>query len=290
MAMLQSLKQMPAARAIFAGPIAVRSAIRKRLDHSGASVLDRLSRDAVGDIVLSVSEFDGKFTLSPSSDLFRRILRNGSYEPELASLFRKHVNPSKDIIDVGANIGFFTVLGAKLTAGRVLAVEPTKAAAQRLQHNIELNSVAERVILFKGVVSNSSGEETINVINGREEYSSIGNLIHPSAAGAVYEQERVTSMSVDDLVEQFNLQPGLIKIDVEGAEGKVYSGANHTLATYRPIIISELSEALLRPMGSSAVEIVRNIERLGYLVIDPLNPKQSPGTKAFGDILAIPVN
>src|SRR3546814_7653834 len=63
-------------------------------------------------------------------------------------LFRsKYLDPSRDVIDIGANIGFFSVLaGRRLSTGRVLSVEPTDAAFARLSRNVQLNGVSDRAI------------------------------------------------------------------------------------------------------------------------------------------------
>ena len=76
---------------------------------------------------LRVDEFEGEFLLGPKSHLLHRVLAFGAYEPELAQLFVSHIDPDRDVIDVGANVGFFTNLAArKLETGRVLAIESEK--------------------------------------------------------------------------------------------------------------------------------------------------------------------
>jgi FkbM family methyltransferase len=290
MSLSNMVKRSPALRAALAGPIALRRQYLKFLDRRSELILDRLATTVQGDVILSVPEFDGSFALSPSSDLFRSLLVEGRYEPILANLFAKHVSPNRDILDVGANVGFFTVLGAKrLLRGRVLAIEPTEGAGARLKRNLIHNSVSEKVILFEGLVSSGEGFQLLNVVKGREEYSSIGALAHPSIAGEEFVQELVPTMTLDSLVSAHQLDPGLIKIDVEGAEALVFAGATNTLATHRPVIISELSDYLLRKMGASAAKIVSDLERLGYRVTDPIDPKAGPGTRDFGDILAVPL-
>src|SRR3546814_9162768 len=96
--------------------------------------------------------------MSPKSHLFRRLFINGEYEPELAKLFLKYLDPSRDVIDIGANIGFFSVLaGRRLSTGRVLSVEPTDAAFARLSRNVQLNGVSDRAILHQGLISDTHG-------------------------------------------------------------------------------------------------------------------------------------
>src|SRR3546814_12269436 len=85
---------------------------------------------------------------------------------------------------------------------------------------------------------------------GREEESAIAAL-HPAARVENGVQEHtVASDRLDDLVIRHDLKPGLIKVDVEGAEGLVFRGAMETLNKFRPVILSELSDPLLRDLGT----------------------------------------
>ena len=160
---------------------------------------------------------------------------------------------------------------------------------RRLDTNIAINDVSERVIVVRGVVSNSAGEVTIHTIPGREEYSSLGDMSHPAIADAQISKLSVQSSTVDLLVETHGLNPGFIKIDVEGCEHLVLAGALRTLASFRPVVLSELSDSLLRKNGSSGASVVDTFIRAGYAVFDPLDPRsRSVGSKPLGDLLAVP--
>jgi FkbM family methyltransferase len=243
----------------------------------------------VDDPVIRVNEFDGIFSMDRRGDIFSRIILKGRYEPHIASVCKQYLDENRDAIDVGANIGFFTVYLAKHTNDKkVLSIEPVKNALQRLHKNIALNNVENKVIVFEGVASASRGEAIINTISGMEEYSSIGQLAHPAATGKTRTTEKVKSTTIDDLVNQHSLDPGFIKIDVEGMEHHVISGSEMVLRHCRPIILSELSNVLLAVNGSSAKSVIQSIQAYGYEVIDPIDPLTEPGGKDFGDILCIP--
>lgn len=187
-----SLDRHPVLKRLLAMPVGIR---RRYVDHTlkeKRAMLARIADNVVGDMLMSVEEFEGRFYLSPSSNLVRRLVGAGFYEPELAELFRSMIRPDRDVIDVGANIGFFSVLAARhLDTGRVLAVEPTAAAIGRLKRNIELNGVADKVVLFEGVLADSNSERTINVVPGREEFSSLGSIVHPAIDGSAATSEKV---------------------------------------------------------------------------------------------------
>jgi len=281
--------QYPMLRTALAPAILLRRRLRYVDQTEINDVISNFARLMVEDPMLRVDEFQGQFAMSASSALFRRIIQNGEYEPVLTRHCLEMLNPDRDALDIGANIGFHSVLLAKnLKGGKVLAVEPTRNALRRLRRNIDLNDVGERVSVFEGVASNAPGMLEIKTIEGREEYSSLGVMGHPSISGISFRTERVAASTVDDLVAMHQLDPGFMKIDVEGAEHLVFEGARTTLGKHRPVILSELSDDLLRQNGSSAADVVRFIEGFDYTVIDPLHPDTPPGYQSFGDILCTP--
>lgn len=242
------------------------------------------------DPLLRLDDFSGIFAMDVRSDLFRRLIVTGEYESRIKNCCLQHLDRNRDVIDVGANIGFYTVLFSRqLYCSKVLAIEPTKNAYERLLRNIKHNGVCDRVIVFNGVAAEYNEIMDINVIEGKEEYSSIGKMTHPSIVGQSYSKHPVSASSIDCLVNNHNLDPGFIKIDVEGCEHMVLSGCQETLQVHRPVIISELSDPLLRRNGTSSREVINMIRKHNYRILDPLFPEKEPGTRRYGDILCIPL-
>lgn len=263
--------------------------IARRASVSGDTLYVNFQNMLVEDPVLRVDEFGGEFEASVRSDVFRRLVMLGEYEPEIVKICSRFLAPSRDVVDVGANIGFYSVFFAtRLQKGRVLAVEPTNGARRRLQNNLERNGVVERVIVFGGVLSDRVGDMPISIIPGKEEYSTIGAMCHPATLGEKVETTRVCGSTLDYLVGQHSLDVGFIKMDVEGMEHMVLKGAGQVLEEHRPIIVSELSNPLLARNGSSAEEVVSYIAGKGYVVIDPEMPSVRAGTREYCDILCIP--
>jgi FkbM family methyltransferase len=276
-------------RAVLAPAVVARRRWLARQNETIRAITRRLGESIVGDVVLDLPEFSGAFACSPRSDLFARVVAQGHYEPGLVDLLRRHLDPRRDFIDVGANIGFYSVLAARLLPGRrVLAIEPNPEALRRLAANLARNGVESAVTVFDGLVSDKPGASELNLIDGMEEYSSIGAIVHASVAGLPSRRLAVQAETVDRLVERFDLAPGLIKIDVEGAEKLVFDGALETLKRFRPVILSELSPALLGPMGTSAAAIIAQLEGLGYRVVDAADPALPPGLRDYGDVLCLP--
>jgi FkbM family methyltransferase len=283
-------RQSRVVQTLLAGPVAVRRCLQARRGAAVRQLTRRLAESIVGDVVIDLPEFSGQFACSPRSDLFARVVSSGFYEPGLVELLRRHLDPQRDFIDVGANIGFYSVLAAKLLPGRkILAVEPNPEARRRLGENLARNNVAGAVTVFAGVASAAPGQAELNLIEGMEEYSSLGAIVHAAVAEQTSRSITVEAETIDRLVERFGLAPGLIKIDVEGAEKLVLDGAVETLKRFRPVILSELSPALLGPMGASAAAIIAQLEQLGYRVVDAEDPALPPGLREYGDVLCLPI-
>jgi FkbM family methyltransferase len=250
----------------------------------------RLQKILVEDPVIHIDQFEGSFGLDVRSDLFARQILDENYESELIPFCRRFLAPGRDVIDVGANVGFYSVFFARLIqdSQKVLSVEPTTSALKRLYRNLQRNDVEDRVIVYEGVASNCEETIQINVIEGKEEYSTVGKVKHPSVTGLTYTTQEVKSAMLDTLVAKYSLDPGFIKIDVEGAEKGVIEGCRKTLETHRPVILSELSDSLLKANGTSAQEVITLIQQYDYLVIDPCFPTTVPGYREYGDILCVP--
>lgn len=278
-----------AARSVLTWPVALRRRVLSGRGAKAYTIVKRLGDVIVDDVVLTLPEFLGQFAMSAKSDLFRRVAIDGVYESEMTKLVRRYLVPTRDFIDIGANVGFYSVMAARLLdTGRVLAVEPNQEAHSRLLQNLERNGVTNKVIVFQGLASNQLGEATLYHIPGMEEYSSMGKIIHSSVRDKSAVTSSAPTSTVDSLVAEHELNPGFIKIDVEGAEMLVLAGSIETLKRHRPIVLSELSPALLGPMGSSAEAIISLFESLRYTVTDANDPKLRPGTRDYGDILCVP--
>jgi FkbM family methyltransferase len=257
-------------------------------------VRDRYQQDLTellaDDPIVKVPEFNGNFAMSVQSDIFKRILRNREYEPMVTRALLNYVRPDADFVDVGANIGFHSVLVAQqLTSGRVYCCEPTSRARLRLERNLQLNSVSNKVKVLPVALASKPGEMSINTVVGKEEYSSLGSLYHPSTSEEIQIKEVVEVTTIDILAKNHDMKLGIIKIDVEGFENQVLAGAENTLKNQRPVIVMELSDFMLKKNGSSADTVITFLESFKYRVFDPTEPNNPFQVKQFGDIVCIPV-
>lgn len=151
----------------------------------------------------------------------------GSYEAEKQRLFADAVCAGAVVYDIGANVGFYTLLAAKLVGehGRVISFEPLPRNLELLRRHVSLNRF-ENVQIVDAAVSRESGEASFDDSPG----ASMGAL---SDAGRL----RVRLVSIDELLERGDTPaPDLIKIDVEGGEDAVLEGATEMLSSRRPTI------------------------------------------------------
>jgi FkbM family methyltransferase len=244
-----------------------------------------------GSLVVRIPEFQGSFEFDYRSHILAKVLKTKRYEPDLVRLIYEYIDPDRDVIDVGANIGLYTVLFSKLISDnrKVLAIEPAPLALKFLHKNIKRNNTTETVIVFEGVAADAVGEYQLNVISGMEEYSSLGDIVHSSVRGKPYRPISVKGDTIDDLVDRFNLNPGFIKVDAEGAEHIVFDGAINSIGKYRPVILTELSDTLLSSFGTTSEVVIDQLRANGYNIIDVAHPEASIKIPFAGRILAIPI-
>lgn len=252
------------------------------IDHLLASVES-------GALVVKLEDFGGAFEFDVHSSILRNILLTGQYEHAILSVVREHINRDKDVIDVGANVGLFSVFFAEtINAERkVLSIEPTPGALHFLKNNIERNRCSDKVLVYEGVVAGAPGIYELNTIAGLEEYSSIGKIVHEYVAEKDSLKIQVDGATVDSLVSRFGLHPGFMKIDTEGSEFGVLLGAVETLAEFHPVIVSELAEGFLREQGSNCQEVYSLLRRFKYIIRDvrTMSPVDGP---MRGNVLAVP--
>jgi len=182
----------------------------------------------------------------------------GMYEPAKTDVVLKLLKPGSTFIDVGANIGDFSLLAASVIGneGKVLAFEPEAANCQWVKRNIELNG-HKNVEVFQLALSDSDGEAPL-YLGGRCDYHSLLKDQREREAGAI----TVKTRTLDSLLEergQFRVD--MIKVDVEGAELEVLKGARETLRRNPHVVL--LLE--LHPlMGVSPAEACDFLRHLGF--------------------------
>jgi len=164
----------------------------------------------------------------------------GTYELNLQKALRDHIKAGMVIYDLGANIGYISLLAARLTGneGRVFAFEALPTNLERLHRNVGLNPNFAPIGIFPKAVTGHSGEVSFLVHSS----GGMGKVKGSVGRDADYKEElSVESISLDDFVFIDGKQaPEIIKIDIEGGEGLALEGMERSLKKYRPKLFLEL--------------------------------------------------
>ena len=168
------------------------------------------------------------------------------------------IEPNSCVIDVGANIGFFTTRFCKWVGntGRVIAIEPEEANFQRLKRMVSKNNMGSKVDLLKGLVAEKDGELFLEL-----------NPDHPGDHKIGADGIKTVSYKLDSILEERNWPDvSFIKIDVQGAEERVLDGAEQTFERYKPNIFIEVHDIALQEFGSSSRSLLERVEGMGYTI------------------------
>ena len=189
----------------------------------------------------------------------------GKYESETVQLMERRVGPGMAMIDIGAHVGFFTLLGAKLvgSTGQIYAFEAEPNNYGVLQANIERNGY-QNVIAENQAVSEKCGTTSF-FLSGLDNGShSIYKVRRRMTKGEI----EVQTTTIDAFLESKGWPKiDVIKIDVEGAENVVIKGMEKVLASEpSPDLIMEFCPFLLEEAGNPPQLLIHTIKSLGYTV------------------------
>ena len=152
-------------------------------------------------------------------------------ETELISKLKPKV-----FIDVGAHIGYYTMLVHKLVAEKIIAIEPYPRVFRILNRAIEANKL-ENIITINRAAYNKSNVTLELHLSTKSGLSSIFSSYLPKTRGGT---ASVKTITLDEVVRTLNLDKiDLVKIDVEGAESYVLSGVNQIINGFRPLFLVE---------------------------------------------------
>jgi len=209
----------------------------------------------------------GLFEISNYSEYSQRcIYFLGYYELRETIFIKRYLRPGDVFIDVGANIGWFTLFAANIVGlnGKVIAFEPSSKIWNHLKRNIEINSV-RNVKIEKLALSNKNGAATLSGII--DKHWGLGTIIRKSENSDNVAEE-VQTIRFDDYVRDNGLNIEnirFIKIDVEGAEIMVLQGMKDILERkVCDYLIVEVCDSRLRETGSSSAEVLALLRSYGY--------------------------
>ena len=188
------------------------------------------------------------------------LLMHGEFAPTETALFKKLLQPGMVFVDIGANIGFFTLLAARAVGntGKVYAFEPGEEHFILLEKNAQKNEYTN-IITVKKAASDSIGTASFYLQND--------NL----CAHSLLPDESSTEVTVETttLDEYFktNNKVDVIKVDVEGAEPKVMAGMKQVIAAnHKMALLTEFFPDALRESGIDPRSYLQDIIDLGFML------------------------
>ena len=198
------------------------------------------------------------------SELSKLIYVN-DFEHTEREFLKAYLKPGDLFVDVGANIGLFSLVAAKLVgpSGKVYAFEPTGRIYERLAINKMLNGF-ECMACFRLALSDRIGQQSLFV--SKDGFDAWNSFAHP-VVGQSFEYEEVECETWDHFAVAHNLlgRITMMKLDVEGWEIPVLYGARETLARAdAPLLQVEFTDAVSASAGFSCKETYQFLDDLGY--------------------------
>ncbi len=187
-----------------------------------------------------------------TSGEWERSMTDGTYDVYFLKFLEGINLKGKTFFDVGAHIGYSSLVVSKLAAGKakIAAFEPNEFNRERLNLHIQENGkIGSAISVYPIALSDKNGNQEFVFTNNVDGWTSSGSFLaaaHTRLDHDVYEKELgfkralVPTMTLDAFAQKEKLTPDVIKIDVEGAEHLVLQGAIRTLGKHHPVILMEL--------------------------------------------------
>ncbi|MFF2651720.1 FkbM family methyltransferase [Streptomyces sp. NPDC058045] len=207
-----------------------------------------------------------RFALDTRDLIQRYLYLFGVWEPHVTRWLESRLRPGDVMVDVGANIGVFSVLASRLVGetGRVVAVEASPAFHQRLLQHVELNG-CRNVRAVNAAVSDR--REKLRFVLASSANMGANSIVpYEGPAESSFEAEALPLTEVLELDEVVRAR--VVKVDVEGAEGAVVRGLEPLLDLIPPDaeIAVEVTPERMARLGESAEELLGTMRRHGFHV------------------------
>ena len=192
------------------------------------------------------------------------------YESDYTSLMMKVIQPGDTVIDIGANIGYFSLLASSLVtkSGMVISLEPESSNFSYLLRNIKLNNLTN--ITAYNIAAGETQKEVTLYIDPLNDGGHSLNGISPESIDLIgtgtFATSRVQMNTLDSLLASEKITAiKIIKMDTEGWEFNAIQGATSVIKRFSPpIILAEVNRSGLRRAGASEKYLRQIMAELGY--------------------------
>jgi len=204
----------------------------------------------------------------------------GAFERGTQTACRRFIEPGAVVLDIGANIGAHALpLAVQVgPGGKVFAFEPTAWAYGKLRRNIALNAgLADRVVAEQVMLVESEEASLPEGIMASWPIAPAREDIHPLARGRHVSTEGASTTSLDAYLAKKEItRVDFIKLDVDGYECAVLSGATKMLRELRPAIVMELAPYVLEDKGETLGRLLAILGAVGYGLVDERHGQALP--------------
>jgi FkbM family methyltransferase len=207
-----------------------------------------------------------RFAVDTQDLIQRYVYLFGVWEPHMTSWLRRRLKPGDGFIDVGANVGVFSVLASRLVGdrGRVVAIEASPVFHRRLLQQRALNG-GRNIRAVNAAVSD--GHKTLTFVLASSHNMGANSIVpYDGPAESSFETD---AHPLPELLDPAEIESArVIKIDVEGAEGAVVRGLAPLLDRLRPDaeITIEVTPDRMAQLGDSVGELLRTMADAGFHV------------------------
>jgi FkbM family methyltransferase len=213
------------------------------------------------DLIFSAQGHDFRL---PAADLslVPHLLEHRSWEPHITRYMRLNLKSDDVFLDVGANLGFFTILCAPLVS-RVIAFEPVSLSHRYCKANVALNGLTN-VDLFQCGLWNENTTANIKTDTSNMGGASI------SRDGSTFGVESIRCVSLDSMIASGEASVpsiAMIKMDIEGAELFALNGMKISLEKFRPKIIMELNRPAMARFDTTVADIWNFFSSRSYKIL-----------------------
>lgn len=192
----------------------------------------------------------------------RLMILTGEHEPATTDLIKLIVKPGMHVFDLGANIGWFTLVLSKLVGnnGHVYSFEPDPYLFEILKENIKLNGL-ENVSIFPLAISNKTGIGKLNLNSSQDG----DNRLESETIKINSVDVEITT--IDEFCKKHNTKIDFLKMDIQGSEPKALDGMTTTISQNPQIkMITEFWLPAIIDLGSSPKDFLDSLEKLGFSV------------------------
>ncbi len=220
------------------------------------------------------------FDADPVDLIQYSVLLTGEWEPEETAVLRELLSPGSVFYDIGANVGYFTLLAAQIVGptGHVYAFEPNEVILPQLRNNVAINAL-DNVTVLPVALADEEGTATFHAVGGANSGTS---SLRAEVGGTSFDVDLVR---LDELVRTRGLRPpDVIKMDIEGAECRALAGMGETLRSAGDLsLLVEVSDRFLRQASGSEAELIDLLQRAGFDLISQVSRhvKTEPDGRPF---------